>query len=90
MQILPDLNRYGEYYATNEEYIRQYRYTNAFHPFHGFSMISSAHIAEKNTADLTAAFSKLRLYFKSLVLAVLGLTLVFILAILFVVLLKNG
>lgn len=52
MQTLPDLNRYGEYYATNEEYIRQYRYTNAFHPFHGFSMISSAHIAEKNTAAI--------------------------------------
>ncbi len=52
MQTLPDLNRYGEYYATNEEYIRQYRYTNAFHPFHGFSMISSAHIAEMNTSAI--------------------------------------
>ena len=37
---LVDLNRYGEYFATNEEYIRKYRYANAFHPFHGFSMIS--------------------------------------------------
>ena len=46
MNILPDLNRYGEYFATNEEYIRKYRYCNAFHPFHGFSMMSSAHIAE--------------------------------------------
>jgi lactate racemase len=50
MNILPDLNRLGEYFATNEEYIRQYRYTNAFHPFHGFSMISSAHLAEKHTS----------------------------------------
>lgn len=52
MNTLPDMNRYGEYFATNEEYIRQYRFGNAFHPFHGFSMISSAHIAEKNTAAI--------------------------------------
>ncbi len=52
MNTLPDMNRLGEYYATNEEYIRKYRYTNAFHPFHGFSMISSAHIAEMNTAAI--------------------------------------
>ncbi len=52
MQTLPDLNRYGEYFATNEAYIRQYRYGNAFHPFHGFSMISSAHIAEMHTAAI--------------------------------------
>ena len=37
MQVLPDMDRYGEYFATNEEYIRKYRFTNAFHPFHGFS-----------------------------------------------------
>ncbi|MFH5834756.1 lactate racemase domain-containing protein [Proteiniclasticum sp. C24MP] len=49
---LPDINRFGEYFATNEEYIRKYRYANAFHPFHGFSMISSAHIAEMNTAAI--------------------------------------
>ena len=36
MQILPDMDRYGEYFATNEEYIRKYRFANAFHPFHGF------------------------------------------------------
>ena len=52
MQTLPDMNRLGEYYATNEEYIRQYRYCNAFHPFHGFSMISCAHIAEMHTAAI--------------------------------------
>lgn len=49
---LPDINQYGEYFATNEEYIRKYRFAHAFHPFHGFSMISSAHIAEKNTAAI--------------------------------------
>ena len=52
MNILPDMNRYGEYFATNEEYIRKYRYCNAFHPFHGFSMMSCGHIAEMNTAAI--------------------------------------
>lgn len=52
MQTLPDLNRLGEYYATNEEYIRKYRYANAFHPFHGFSMMSCGHLAEKNTSAI--------------------------------------
>ncbi|MCS7461212.1 lactate racemase domain-containing protein [Paenibacillus doosanensis] len=52
MNILPDLNLYGQYFATNEEYIRKYRFANAFHPFHGFSMISSGHIAEKNTSAI--------------------------------------
>jgi len=50
MNTLPEMNRYGELFATNAEYIRKYRYANAFHPFHGFSMISSAHIAEMNTS----------------------------------------
>lgn len=52
MNTLPDLNRLGEYYATNEEYIRKYRFANAFHPFHGFSMISCGHIAEANTSAI--------------------------------------
>lgn len=52
MNTLPDLNRYGEYFATNEEYIRKYRFCNAFHPFHGFSMMSCGHIAEMNTSAI--------------------------------------
>ena len=52
MNTLPDMNRYGEYFATNQEYIRQYRYCNAFHPLHGFSMISCGHIAEMNTSAI--------------------------------------
>lgn len=52
MQTLPDVNRYGQMFATNEEYIRQYRYGNGYHPFHGFSMISCGHIAEMNTAAI--------------------------------------
>lgn len=52
MDILPEMNRLGEYFATNEEYIRKYRFANAFHPFHGFSMMSCAHIAEMNTSAI--------------------------------------
>lgn len=52
MNILPDMDRLGEYFATNEEYIRKYRFANAFHPFHGFSMISCGHIAEMNTSAI--------------------------------------
>ena len=52
MNILPDMNRYGEYFATNEEYIRKYRFCNAFHPFHGFSMMSCGHLAEEHTSAI--------------------------------------
>jgi hypothetical protein len=52
MNTLPDMNRLGEYFATNPEYIRQYRYCNAFHPFHGFSMMSCGHLAEMNTSAI--------------------------------------
>ncbi len=52
MNVLPDINRYGEYFATNEEYIRQYRFCNAFHPFHGFSMMSCGHLAEEHTSAI--------------------------------------
>ena len=52
MQILPDLNRYGEYFATRQDYIRRYRFANAFHPFHGFSMISCGHLAEEHTSAI--------------------------------------
>jgi hypothetical protein len=49
---LPDLNEYGETFAKNQEYIDQYRFHNAFHPFHGFSMISCGHIAVMNTSAI--------------------------------------
>ena len=52
MNELPDMDRLGEYFATNEEYIRKYRFANAFHPFHGFSMMSCGHIAEMNTSAI--------------------------------------
>ena len=52
MNVLPDMNRLGEYYATNEEYLRKYRFTNAFHPFHGFSIMSLRHIADLTTSPI--------------------------------------
>lgn len=52
MNILPDMNRYGEYFGTNQEYIRKYRFANAFHPFHGFSMMSCGHLAERDTSAI--------------------------------------
>lgn len=52
MNTLTDMNRYGEYIGTNEEYIRKYRFANAFHPFHGFSMMSCGQIAEDNTSAI--------------------------------------
>ena len=55
MNILPDMNRYGEYFATNAEYIRKYRFANAFHPFHGFSMMSCGHLAEEHTSAIYIA-----------------------------------
>ena len=46
------MNWYGEYFATKEEYIRKYRFANAFHPFHGFSMMSCGHLAEEHTSTI--------------------------------------
>ena len=51
-QTLPDMAGLGEYFATKEEYIRKYRFAGAFHPYHGFSMMSCAHIAEMNTSAI--------------------------------------
>lgn len=52
MNTLPDMEKYGELFATNEEYIRKYRFAGAFHPYHGFSMMSCGHLAETNTSAI--------------------------------------
>ncbi len=49
---LPDINEYGATFAVNQDYIDRYRFHYAFHPFHGFSMISCGHIAEMNTSAI--------------------------------------
>ena len=47
MNTLDEMIKYGEYFATNQEYIRKYRFAGAFHPFHGFSMMTCGNLAEK-------------------------------------------
>lgn len=49
---LPDLERYDEWHCSNEEYIREYRYNYAFHPYHAFSMVSCGHIAHKHASRI--------------------------------------
>jgi len=51
-QILPDIAKYAEYFSTRKEYTDLYRYAYAFHPFHAFSMVSCAHIAEMNSSAI--------------------------------------
>ena len=46
---LPDLAKYGEYIATRQNYIDQYRFNYGYHPYHALSMISCGHIAEMHT-----------------------------------------
>lgn len=50
--VLPDLEKYGEYFSMNKEYIDKYRYNYGYHPYHGFSMISCGHIAEMNCSAI--------------------------------------
>lgn len=50
--VLTDIASFGEEWATNPEYVRRYRENYAFHPFHVFSMTSSAQIAEQHAAAI--------------------------------------
>ena len=52
MNILPDMDKYGEYFATRKEYTDKYRFAHAFHPYHGFSMMSCGHLAEEHTSAI--------------------------------------
>jgi len=48
--ILPNVEKYAKLMVDNPTYIDKYRNHYGYHPYHGFSMISSAHIAEIHTA----------------------------------------
>jgi hypothetical protein len=48
--VLPDVERYGEYFCSNEQFIKRYRFNYGFHPYHCFSMVSCGHIAEEHCA----------------------------------------
>lgn len=50
--VLPDLEKYGEALAHNQEYIDKYRFAHGYHPYHAFSMISCGHIAEMNCSAI--------------------------------------
>jgi hypothetical protein len=50
--ILPDVEKFGEYFSTRNEYIDKYRFDYGYHPFHTFSMISCGHIAEMNCSAI--------------------------------------
>jgi len=49
---LPDLERYGDYFCSNEDYIKKYRFGYGYHPYHCFSMISCGHIADMYSAAI--------------------------------------
>lgn len=49
---LPDVERYDEWHCSNPEYIREYRFNYAFHPFHCFSMVSCGHIAHMHCSKI--------------------------------------
>ena len=49
---LPDVEKYGEYFCQNDEYIKKYRFRYGFHPYHCFSMVSCGHIAEEHCAAI--------------------------------------
>jgi len=50
--ILPDIEKYSEELSRRQDYIDKYRFGYGYHPFHAFSMISSAHIAEQHCAAI--------------------------------------
>ncbi len=50
--ILPEVEKFANDLVKNPEYIRKYREEYGYHPYHGFSMISCAHIAEKNLSAI--------------------------------------
>lgn len=56
--ILPDIEKYGEILAKYPEYIDKYRNHHGYHPYHGFSMISSGHLAEKHAAAIYVVGAK--------------------------------
>lgn len=49
---LPDAERHAGYLSRNRDYIDRYRFNYGYHPFHAFSMISCAHIAEKTCSAI--------------------------------------
>lgn len=53
--VLPDLEKYGEYFCSKQEYVDKYRFNYGYHPYHPFSMISCGHIVEMHCAAIYIA-----------------------------------
>ena len=49
---LPEVEKYGEYFCSKQEYVDKYRYNYGYHPYHCFSMVSCGHVAEKETSAI--------------------------------------
>jgi hypothetical protein len=47
---LPDVEKYGEYFCSKQEYIDKYRFNFGYHPYHAFSMVSCGHVAEREAS----------------------------------------
>ena len=48
--VLPDVEKYGEWFCSKQEYVDKYRFGWGYHPYHGFSMVACGHIAEMHCA----------------------------------------
>jgi lactate racemase len=46
------VERYDQYHCSNPEFIREYRFNYAFHPYHCFSMVACGHIAHMHAAKI--------------------------------------
>jgi hypothetical protein len=49
---LPDVEKYGEYFSSDQHLIDQYRYNYGYHPYHAFSMVACGHVAELHCAAI--------------------------------------
>ncbi len=47
---LAEVEKYGEWFCSKQEYIDKYRFGYGYHPYHNFSMVSCGHIAEMHCA----------------------------------------
>lgn len=49
---LPDVERYDQWHCSHPEYVREYRFNYAFHPYHCFSMVACGHIAHMHASKI--------------------------------------
>lgn len=54
-----DMGRYEEQFATDPEWVHRYRFADAYHPFHAFSMVYMGGLARELAAAVYVAGAKL-------------------------------